>query len=236
MEFRNKEEIKLNLEIKMLSQYNQKDKEKIERFTDNTSNGEEYNKKQISKSLNDIKERENKIIEYKNRIVDLKQGKLDKELQQELVTNKNKANTSQKFITKKINKEKQDIMESMYTVKVKEDNKLKSTKNMKKDYDREYKNYVYNSNSLPKYIIKSLENMPSNKGYIWRDIWFFGKLPRDSDVNRTLFEPIEKDLLMIHEWTESQYKLFEKIGKDKKKLVRVRNIYRRVLNDTRIPN
>ena len=82
MEFRNKEEIKLNLEIKMLSQYNQKDKEKIERFTDNTSNGEEYNKKQISKSLNDIKERENKIIEYKNRIVDLKQGKLDKELQQ----------------------------------------------------------------------------------------------------------------------------------------------------------
>ena len=78
--------------------------------------------------------------------------------------------------------------------------------------------------------------MPSNKGYIWRDIWFFGKLPRDSDVNRTLFEPIEKDLLMIHEWTESQYKLFEKIGKDKKKLVRVRNIYRRVLNDTRIPN
>jgi hypothetical protein len=236
MEFRNKEEIKLNLEIKMLSQYNQKDKEKIERFTDNTSNGEEYNKKQISKSLNDIKERENKIIEYKNRIVDLKQGKLDKELQQELVTNKNKANTSQKFITKKINKEKQDIMESMYTVKVKEDNKLKSTKNMKKDYDREYKNYVYNSNSLPKYIIKSLENMPSNKGYIWRDIWFFGKLPRDSDVNRTLFEPIEKDLLMIHEWTESQYKLFEKIGKDKKKLVRVKNIYRRVLNDTRIPN
>ena len=234
MEFRNKEENRLNLEIKSLTQYNQKDKDKIERFKDNTSNGDEYNKKQITKSLKDIEERENKISEYKNRIVELKKGNLDNELEKELDFNKNRANTSQKSILKKINKEKQDVIESIYTTKFKDDNKIKSAKNIKKDYDREYKNYVYNSNSLPKYIIKSLENMPCNKGYLWKDIYFYGKLPRDSNVNRTIFEPKEKDLLHIHEWTENQYKLFEKIGKDKKNLIKTKNIYRRVLNDPRI--
>ena len=64
MEFRNKEENRLNLEIKMLSQYNQKDKDKIERFKENTSNGEEYNKKQIAKSIKEIEERENKYAGY----------------------------------------------------------------------------------------------------------------------------------------------------------------------------
>ena len=71
---------------------------------------------------------------------------------------------------------------------------------------------------------KNLKEMPSNKGYIFKNIYFFGSLKPDSK-NKTLFER-NKDTLYIHEYTYPPkeedvyyYKLYKKFKKDPKILI-----------------
>ena len=59
--------------------------------------------------------------------------------------------------------------------------------------------------------------MPNNKGYIWRGVHFYGELPEESGP-RVMFEK-QRGLLLIHEYTPREYRLYEKEGKNRKKMV-----------------
>ena len=59
--------------------------------------------------------------------------------------------------------------------------------------------------------------MPNNKGYIWRNVYLYGYLPEEKGP-RVLFEKIG-NVLVIHEHTDTEYKIFNKNGRDKKVLV-----------------
>lgn len=48
---------------------------------------------------------------------------------------------------------------------------------MKKQYDYHYRYFMKNSEKVPQFILTNLKTMPNNKGYIWRNIWFYGALP-----------------------------------------------------------
>jgi hypothetical protein len=64
--------------------------------------------------------------------------------------------------------------------------------------------------SVPGFITKNILTMPSNRGYIWMDVKFFGKQKKTRENNTVLFEP-RKGKTFIHVRTDSTYKLYEKL-------------------------
>ena len=50
-------------------------------------------------------------------------------------------------------------------------------------------------------MIEKLNNMPNNKGYIWKGVRFYGLLPSEDDKEELLFEKINNKLY-IHKITK----------------------------------
>jgi hypothetical protein len=65
------------------------------------------------------------------------------------------------------------------------------------------------SNSIPPYMKKKLNNMPCNKGYIYRDIWFFGLNKKDRDNNIILFEKT-RNFMLVHKISNGRHDVFKK--------------------------
>lgn len=164
-------------------------------------------------------EQEIKILE--KRLIDLESGLLDEEI----------------FSQNKKNKEIINSKETVNKKKKESENKLQNEKNKKskdiesknRDYERgerqkeyemqrAFKYYEKTVDSIPDYMIDNLKNMPSNKGYIWRDIYCYGELPPEKNQPIIMFEK-QRDLLIIHEWTNKYYTVSHKIGKNGKKSI-----------------
>ena len=144
-------------------------------------------------------------------------GKLDEEITKELQKNSTDAkNRQEAFLRKKkeIQKE-EDIKKAKLTDKRYRDD----DKNHSKDHSYYFKQYFWANESLPDYMRQNLADMPNNKGYIWRDCWFLGDKPAESGQNTIMFEKKRGGVMHIHEINQYEYKIFEKIGKEKKKLI-----------------
>lgn len=89
----------------------------------------------------------------------------------------------------------------------------------KNDYDYFYRQVCNIADSLPDYIQQNLKEMPNNKGYIWRGCHFYGELPVKHNELTILFEKHRGNVLKIHEIDSGEYRLYEKIGQNQKKLV-----------------
>jgi hypothetical protein len=89
-----------------------------------------------------------------------------------------------------------------------------------KDKDMRYCHRYYNKvvDSLPSYMQNNLAEMPNNKGYIWRGVHFYGELNEQTGP-RVMFEKKRGGILVIHENTMTEYRRFEKQGKNRKQLV-----------------
>lgn len=95
----------------------------------------------------------------------------------------------------------------------------------------QYRQYLNRVDSLPEYILNNLSTMPNNKGYIWRGMSCYGKLPAERGQPYILFEKIRGGILRIHEYSTAPanvrwsyiYKVYEKKGKDKRILIKTIN-------------
>jgi hypothetical protein len=58
--------------------------------------------------------------------------------------------------------------------------------------------------------------MPNNKGYIWKNIYCYGERPADPNEPVIMFETQREGLLIIHETTDKEYKIWYKKGTSKK--------------------
>ena len=72
--------------------------------------------------------------------------------------------------------------------------------------------------TLPEYINNNLKTMPNNKGYVWRNMYFYGFLPKENNNVTILFEK-RKDVLIIHEIDDKYHKIYSKRGKDRRILI-----------------
>ena len=90
----------------------------------------------------------------------------------------------------------------------------------KKDFIREYSRFERNSNTLPNYMKTNLSEMPNNKGYIWKNIRFYGELPAQRNQPDVLFEKLRGGILRIHEITSHEHLIFEKRGRERKTLIK----------------
>lgn len=63
---------------------------------------------------------------------------------------------------------------------------------------------------MPRYMKRNLKNMPNNKGYIYKGVWFFGHQDQEKKGARIMFEQVEKNILHIHKITNNYEIITEK--------------------------
>lgn len=95
-------------------------------------------------------------------------------------------------------------------------NQRKNDRWNKKKYDIYYKKYLQAVQTLPPYIRSNLEEMPNNKGYIWRGVQFFGKKLPEYGEQIILFEK-KRGKLVIHKSSNHDWEIFEKSKDGKNK-------------------
>ena len=177
----------------------------------------------VLSQINKVEERNNnRLIEIDTltkRKIELDKGNLDDELykiiQQEKTDREdhNKAVIQKRLDNKERKEEKSKISKDFYSQNLKAD---RETRWSKKDMQRSYNYYLKNLDLIPPYIIRNLEEMPSNKGYIFRGVYCYGKLREEKNKPVTMFERQKGGLLIIHEWTDHEYKIYHKKDKDRK--------------------
>lgn len=87
-----------------------------------------------------------------------------------------------------------------------------------------YNHFMKACETIPDYMTEKLANMPGNKGYIWKGVWFFGDLQNERNQPVVVFEKCPNNVTKIHEIDGKEYKIYEKVTKDaKKKLIWSKN-------------
>ena len=153
------------------------------------------------------------------RLVGLSNGSLDSELTSVLDTNnkmmkKNVEKTNQKNQMKREEKEKEkETIDNFY--KASRDYSRPSARNLEKETNK----FFYFCQSVPDYILRNLDEMPNNKGYIWKGVWCFGRLKEEKGKPVIMFEKCRDGIMKIYEIDEYERKIFEKKGKDRKILI-----------------
>ena len=202
--------------IKEIQSYIKYDEDTIKRYRYQNSNND-YKNTQITKLKNNINDNNKELELLKQKIIDIDNGKLDDDINNFYKNNK-------KNIEDKNNEHKRKKIEE----KKEKDKQVKISKeyyNLERKYDRintkymksSYKYFTRICNSIPDYILKKLSNMPGNKGYIWRDIYCYGEKPAERNQPTIMFET-KNGTLIIHETSDTEYKIWHKKGKERKKL------------------
>ena len=183
--------------------------------------GETYIRNQIVKLKASVEEREESLIVLNKNLKDVYTGYLDEDIEKEYNETEKKIK-AQKVVKDRIKAErlkekleKKDISKKYMQGII---SASRSHRQAERDVNYTYKYFNKVVDSLPQYMIKNLSEMPGNKGYIWRGVYFYGYLPAQRGPC-VVFEKKRGGILVIHENTESEYKRYEKEGKNRKQLV-----------------
>ena len=202
-------------EIKSLELSIKRNKETLERLKgqDNST----FTKTQIEKVTKLLGEYEQNLIDSQQRIVDVIAGKLDSEL---FNSHNNVLKSIQKKdeITKRKKKDKEDEKKNDSEFLKKHYEKTNRFEFSEAFWEKEERRYYKNCDSLPQWIKDKLKDMPSNKGYIWRDLWFFGDKYVPFTKNCVMFESLKGGITIIHEIDEDYHKVYEKVGRNQRVL------------------
>ena len=187
---------------------------------------------QVDKITQRNENRREEIETLTKRSEDLHTGLLDEEIQREMSDAKKQIVADNELMVVKKNRlrEQQKIASDksklfyQKTASADRENRFRE-----KDMKRAYMHYLNIVDTIPEYISKNLEEMSNNKGYLWRGVQCYGKKDEGRDSNSLiLFEKQKGGLLVIHERTPTEYKIFHKKGKDKKVLYSVEKNIRRI--------
>ncbi len=162
------------------------------------------------------------ISDIEERITGIQSGDLDDEIQNQLdietmEREEKEERHMMKLRKKKLNKDNDAKILKQSRDKDRDLNR--TNRNMTRDHNRLYNIFEKNSNSLPSYMLKNLKEMPNNKGYIWKDIRFYGYLPAEADKPDVLFEKLRGGVMRIHEINEREHVIFEKKGRERKHVI-----------------
>ena len=180
----------------------------------------EYVKAQILKHKKMEEEKKAEIIELEDKIQKMRNGELDSDLKFKCAENKEHVNRMQKIKYDKKEEEKKDNIErnkqskNYYNLSRKTDMESRS---MKREIAKHWNIYEKGISTMPDYMKNNLNEMPNNKGYIWKGIYCFGNLDPNNKENTVMFNK-KKGVLEIIEWNAREYFLYTKIAKNRKEL------------------
>lgn len=208
-----------------LQQYIKDSKRAIERENDTIDRFQkmEYNNvDQITKRQVGVNKLKDSVKEAEKRLKQLLKGELDQVLQEEANNAKNeiklKNDESLRKKAELLADKKEKAAKSLAYYK--EGNKVaREARYANKTMDQSYKHFCKACDSLPEYMLQKLANMPNNKGYVWKSVYCYGDKKAERGQPVTMFERKNKDILHIHEWTDDEYFLYQKEGKNRKTLL-----------------
>ena len=181
-----------------------------------------YVRAQVNKYEAKHEERIKEIKELEEKVIKIPQGLLDDEINAVLNNNIKEQEEKQRIRTEKL-KEKQEYKAEKsvkstafyQTTRISDREARYETKDMGKGYNH----FIKACNSIPEYMLTNLKNMPGNKGYFWKNVACYGELPRERGQPTTLFEKKGGGIMLIHEWTPTEYNVYSKNDKDRKRLI-----------------
>jgi len=194
---RRTELIKIKSQIKQEKVYIQNDESAIERlrkFTGDWSSEQIENRK-VKNLL-----RETEISSLEKRLDSVERGEFDNELVG--IANPKKPKELP------VARQKSVIFQTLPS--------KRSDNNTKREIEKNWQYFVKTRETIPVYMLKKLKNMPNNKGYIWKSIYCYGERPPNVGEPVILFETQKDGVLVIHEITEKEYKIWYKKGTAKK--------------------
>ena len=221
MDIRKNEKNKLQAEMDELNIYIKNIENELAKLKNQPSS--EYINHQIKKEEANLQLKFELLNQTKLRYEQIDTGLMDSELrfQQNLVTeeiNKKKSVMTEKNKIAKARKEADKQISKEYYMKQKKDDK--QHKNKEKEYQKAYNHFTKADKSMPEYMIKNLKNMPNNKGYIWKSIWYFGhKKPEKGSKSYTLFERQKGNIFAIIEFNSEYYRIYHKKQNSNKKIL-----------------
>lgn len=204
------------LRIKEIQTYIKRNEETISRFK-KLNNQSSFELKQIEKLISTNNNFETEIIELNKKVTDIVSGNLDNELGKIITeSNKNKIKDDEKQKNKMIEKDKKDKKDKVLII---QSYKINGNRNDEYYMNKEYDRFLKICNGIPEYILRNLKEMPANKGYIWKGLWCFGKLPEEKTGLLIMFEKQYNGILKIYEIDDNYRRIYEKKGKDRKILI-----------------
>lgn len=184
--------------------------------------GEVYVKSQMEKLKTAIDEKNMLIDSLKEELLNIDSGNLDANIEKEYKMTEmklEKQSVAKAKIKEEKKIEKKEKSEKSHTYMQGIINESRGHRQIERDVNYAYKYYYNVIDSLPSYISKNILEMPNNKGYIWRGMHFYGDLPEEHGP-RVMFDKKRGGVLVIHEYTDTEYRLYEKEGKNRKQLIR----------------
>lgn len=184
----------------------------------------EYLHLQVKKNQDEIEKIDLKLDELTSRVESIENGDMDDELKEDVENNmlqirkKNEATRKKMEAEEKKLKKQKEQSETFFKKQYQPDRTRASEYEMNRAYDR----FIANSNDLPRYMAENLKNMPNNKGYLWKDIYFLGALPAEKNAPKVIFEKQKGDVMFIHETIGLETHTYKKIGKEPKEYVSTR--------------
>lgn len=83
--------------------------------------------------------------------------------------------------------------------------------------DNFYKKLLDIEATLPEYIVRNLKNLPNNRGYIWRNVYYYGE--READSNVVYMTEPKKGFVFLHEIYPDEYLILKKYGRNAPELI-----------------
>ena len=185
-------------------------------------NSSDYTLHQITKEESNLAKKRELLSQNITRLEQVNMGLLDNELKFEnkLITDEIDKKKNMSIEKHKLNKQKKEADKKIsknYYSKQKTDDRNERMK--QKEYSRAWNHYAKSDNSMPEYMKKNLKSMPNNKGYIWKNIMYFGHKKRErSDRPVSLFERQKGNIQAVIEWDKTSYRIYHKT-KHVKKLI-----------------
>lgn len=218
MERRRHEKNRLAVEIKRLQRCDEVDVATLNRLRGQMETP--YILGQIEKLLEKSKARQEELGQLKTRMEEVVAGTLDTELFKEeqeehnLAKEKTSVTLQRKKDIAQKKAEQSVVSKAYYQSSRKSDRQNRYNVRSQK---RSYQHFVRACNSIPDYMRRNLKEMPNNKGYFWKSVACYGERPAEPGQPTVLFDR-KKGLLVIHEWTAREYRLYHKKGRDRKVL------------------
>jgi hypothetical protein len=172
----------------------------------------------------DIQSSKEKISELQIILNEIETGEYEEKLKSQLENNKKiietKSKSTQKRKQQKLNQSQVKPTEQGGNATYNNYNNYTKFVNM----DREEHYYLKDCKSLPNHLKDRLKKMPSDTGFIWKDIWCMGELPsRNRDSFPVTLHEKKDSKMLIHIYDRTKYSLYEKDENGRRHLIMTRS-------------
>lgn len=218
---RQREINRIKNEIRQIKTYISHDNSAIERFKKMNNDQKEWALSQIMNKQSKNADRESEITYLKKRITEVENGSLDATLEQNEQKETHEIQRRHEEVKLKkredLTHDRNAIINSRkvdYSLR-----QLERTHNYNmREIEKNWQFFIKTIETFPEYMSKKLKKMPNNKGYKWKNVFFYGELPAVIGEPITIFETQKDGLLVIYETTDTDYNIWYKKNNSKKYL------------------